>query len=330
MRFVADTLDDLCRKLFPKLLTGALAIDPTRKPARERCGVVLELREPLARLSRTETRGRLFSSLGELLWYLSRDNKLDFIRYYIPKYAHESEDGHTIRGGYGPRIFNQRGQNQLQNVVDTLQAKRDSRRAVIQLFDAEDISRRFKEIPCTCTLQFVIRKGKLHLLTTMRSNDAYIGFPHDVFCFTMLQEIVARSLEIEMGHYYHFVGSLHLYDCDRDGAQRYLSEAVQATVPMPRMPDGDPWPSISRVLAAEDQLRNGRAVEAHLREMRPYWVDLIRLLEIYHASGNSVEIDRIRKEISFSVYKSYIDPRSNMSRPTYTPPPESPQLQLPF
>jgi thymidylate synthase len=37
------------------------------------------------------------------------------------------------------------------------------------------------------------------MVTTMRSNDAYLGLPHDVFCFTMLQEIIARSLGREIG-----------------------------------------------------------------------------------------------------------------------------------
>lgn len=38
----------------------------------------------------------------------------------------------------------------------------------------------------------------------MRSNDAYLGFPHDVFFFTMIQELVARSLGIRVGDYHHF------------------------------------------------------------------------------------------------------------------------------
>ena len=43
------------------------------------------------------------------------------------------------------------------------------------------------------------------MLTYMRSNDAYWGLPHDVFAFTMLQEILARSLTLELGTYKHAV-----------------------------------------------------------------------------------------------------------------------------
>src|SRR5580700_2938363 len=212
MRISSPILDDLLFKLFPKLLAGTNHISTSRGDAVELVGVLLELERPLARLSRSETRGRPFSSLGEFLWYLSRDNRLDFIRYYIPDYDNETEDGETVYGGYGPRMFRQRGQDQIRNVITQLRDNPTTRRAVIQIFNAEDIERRHTEIPCTCTLQFFIRRNRLHMLTTMRSNDAYIGLPHDIFCFTLLQEVLARTLGVALGPYSHFVGSLHLYD----------------------------------------------------------------------------------------------------------------------
>lgn len=200
MRISGKILDDVLRKVLTKLLASTNQITTSRGPAREITGALLELERPLARLSRSETRGRPFSSLGELLWYLSRDNRLDFIRYYIPDYDNETEDGETIYGGYGRRIFYQRCQDQMRNVVTQLQDNPTSRRAVIQIFNAEDIERRHNEIPCTCTFQFLIRRNRLHMLTTMRSNDAYIGLPHDVFCFTMLQEVLARTLGVTLVH----------------------------------------------------------------------------------------------------------------------------------
>ena len=78
----------------------------------------------------------------------------------------------------------------------------------------------------------------------------------------MLQEIVAKSLSFELGSYKHFVGSLHLYDDDRESAQAFLSEGFQSTMsPMPPMPDGDPWPSIGKMLAAEESLRTGHGMD---------------------------------------------------------------------
>jgi thymidylate synthase len=188
-----DTLDDALLALYPQILAQGQVVEATRGRTRELIGVQLEVARPRARLSRTETRGKPFSALGEFLWYMSRDNKLDFITPYINRYQKESDDGLTVYGGYGPRLFRHRGQDQIANVVARLKEKQGSRRAVVQLFDADDLALRHKEIPCTTTLQFLIREGKLHLVAAMRSNDAVIGLPHDVFCFTMLQESICST-----------------------------------------------------------------------------------------------------------------------------------------
>jgi thymidylate synthase len=327
MRFTASTLDDLCRKLFPKLLKGGYLITPSRGRALERCGVLLELTQPRARLSRTETRGKPFSCLGELLWYLSGDNRLDFIRYYIDSYKKETEDGETVYGGYGPRLFRQRGNNQIQNVIRLLRTGFETRRAVIQLFNAEDIARRHKEIPCTCILQFMVRRRRLHALVTMRSNDAYLGLPPDVFCFTMLQELLARSLGLEPGPYKHFVGSLHLYEEDSELVSQYLDEGVQSSIAMPAMPPGDPWPAMAKLQQAEEQIRNGLEPDAACFNTDPYWCDLIRLLQALAATGDVKKIEAINSSIYFKGYTPYIDSRKVM-KPRVVQPPR--QLVLPF
>jgi thymidylate synthase len=332
MRTSGKILDDLLRKVLTKLLASTNQITTSRGPAREITGVLLELGRPLARLSRSETRGRPFSSLGEFFWYLSRDNKLDFIRYYIPDYDNETEDGETIYGGYGPRIFRQRCQDQMRNVVTQLQDNSTSRRAVIQIFDAEDIERRHTEIPCTCTLQFLIRRNRLHMLTTMRSNDAYIGLPHDIFCFTMLQEVLARTLGVALGPYSHFVGSLHLYTENQEEARQYLDEGVQATIAMPAMPSGDPWLAIRKVLDAEFRIRRGEEIDADEWGVGPYWADLIRLLQVYAArrSGAKAKIKALKAKMASTTFSPYIDGARPPRRPRparKTPPPPR-QLSL--
>src|SRR5262245_62274093 len=94
------TLDDLLRSVLNRLIRSKRKIKPTKGPATEVIGALLELKKPRARLSRTETKGTVFSCLGETLWYLSRNNDLDFIQYYIPDYRLFSDDGKTIYGGY--------------------------------------------------------------------------------------------------------------------------------------------------------------------------------------------------------------------------------------
>jgi thymidylate synthase len=293
MYISAKSIDDLMRKVLTLLLAKEHRVKATRGSAAEELGVLLKVRNPRCRLSRTETRGQLFSAIGELLWYLAGSKDGEFITYYAPGYKKDIVNG-EIYGGYGPRLIRRRTSdgsltNQIENVIQVLTQKRGSRRAVIQLFDAEDIvdpSR--KEVPCTCTLQFLIRGDRLHLISSLRSNDAYLGLPHDVFAFTMLQEILARRLGLEIGTYKHMVGSLHLYD-KQDGtkedwpalAQQYLDEGFPEPVEMPAMPIGDPMPEINRLLLLEAKLRNRKRVPAAEFKRPGYWGDLARLLKIF-------------------------------------------------
>lgn len=307
MHLRAATLDDVLRELYPALMEHGAPVVASRGPNSELIGMQLELEKPRARLSRTETRGRPFSALGEFLWYLTRDNRLDFIRPYIPAYAEDSDDGLTVHGGYGPRIFAQRGHDQFENVIRQLRESPTSRRAVIELFNAEDNAKRHKEVPCTTTLQFLLRGGELHLITTMRSNDAYLGLPHDVFCFTMLQEMAARILGAELGGYRHFVASMHLYDRNRPAARRYLDEGFQRHVEMPPMPEGDPRPAIRRLFDAERLVRARKRVDADGLGLQPYWADLVRLLQIHFAQGDDARLDALRAEIAHPAYRAFVE-----------------------
>jgi thymidylate synthase len=119
----ADSLDDLLAKVYRQLLTRGTRIVPTKGAAREIYGTLLKLSAPRLRLSRTESRGKLFSCLGELLWILAGSNALDFIEHYIPDYRDSSDDNVTIFGAYGPRMFGKGARNQLARVISLLHSK---------------------------------------------------------------------------------------------------------------------------------------------------------------------------------------------------------------
>jgi len=71
---VEDTLDDLLYATYQAIHSEGRPIGPTRGPAHEVVGARLELTNPRARLSRTETRRREVSTIAELCWYLSGTN----------------------------------------------------------------------------------------------------------------------------------------------------------------------------------------------------------------------------------------------------------------
>lgn len=314
MHLKASTLDDLLRKVFQKILRHGIFVTATKGANTELTGVVLELSNPLARLSRTETKGTVFSCLGETLWYLAKSNELGFIKHYLRRYDEFAEPDGTVHGAYGPRLFSMRGKvDQVRNVIELLQRKPSSRKAVIQLFNAEDLLRDYKDIPCTCTLQFFVRDRELDAVVHMRSNDAYIGLPHDVFAFTFLQELIARTLGLEVGVYKHLVGSLHIYHTDKAKVKKFVREGYQSRIVMPRMPSGNPWASLDKLKKVESRIREGAKVDIDRYIVDSYWSDLMRLLQIHSLNRARRSTRGIRKKMASSVYNPYIDKSSTRS-----------------
>jgi thymidylate synthase len=314
----AETIDDLLREVFDRILKEGDRVVPTKGPNRELFGVVLELTKPLARVSRTEMKGRLYSALGELFWYLAGSDDLAFIQYYLGKKSYESDDGKAVWGAYGPRLFRMRDSvNQITQVKKLLsdEKRSSSRKAVIQLFNAEDISHDHKDVPCTCTLQFLVRKTGLDMFVSMRSNDAYKGLPHDVFAFTMLQEILACDLRLPLGRYKHAAGSLHLYEADEADASEFIGEAWQDVIEMPSMPKGDPWKSVDILKLAEEEIRNGKEMDVNSLGLEDYWSDLVRLLLVFAltkkrpAAENREKVDALAQAMSSDFFRPYISDR---------------------
>jgi thymidylate synthase len=312
MLIAAVTLDDLLRKALRAITETGQRVQASRGWNTEICGVLLKLSNPRARLSQTETKGKVFSALGELAWYLSASDRADFISYYIPHYAEEEEADGTVRGAYGPRLFSADWHNQFDSVAAVLKRKPASRQAVIQLFDSSDLAGTYKDIPCTCTLQFMVREDKLNLTVTMRSNDAFKGLPHDVFSFTMLQEIMATALDCPLGDYTHFAASLHLYDSQKDHAKRFIEEGVLGTraASMPPIPDTSEtvWASIEAFRRAEAATRCGSEPPSEATAVHEYWQDLIRLLRVFkHFKADDTDgIAEIRRQMSCPYYDEYI------------------------
>jgi thymidylate synthase len=303
-----DSLDDLLREAIEAVLERGEAVSPTKGPNREIRGVTLQLTNPRARLSRSESRGKVFSALGELLWYLSGSRATDQISHYISKYLEYDEDG-IVFGGYGPRL---RGESdQLATVIGLLRERPSTRRAVVQIFDGADLREPHKDVPCTCTLQFLSREARLDLIVYMRSNDVFIGFPHDVFCFSMIQELVARSVGNDVGQYIHVAGSLHLYDDDAQGARQFLNEGYFDTNQMPPMPDDNPMAAVAEILAIGTQLRSGSDPLSVALPSNQYWADLARLLVVFELdrSERRDEIASVMDQMTTDVYNVHVADR---------------------
>jgi thymidylate synthase len=313
----AHSIDDLMHRTLGKLLGKSEQLTASRGEIRELAGVLLCLTNPRARLSRTNIRSQIFGCLGEFLWYLSGSDSVPFITYYLSKYADESEDGNSIKGAYGPRLMGSSvWPSQLTNTIQLLKKKGNSKRAVMQIFSAHDLTEARLEVPCTCSIQLILRKGQLHMLTSMRSNDAFKGLPHDIFAFTMIQELIARALDVKLGSYKHFVGSMHLYSADIDRANAYMDEGWQESSEMPSMPPGDPFTPLRDLIAAEATIRNGFPFDAQSMPTSSYWGDLTRLLLVFrHSKNHDVRKTSYHiRRLTSPYYMPYVARRVNIAK----------------
>lgn len=151
-------------------------------------------------------------AVGEMLWYMSGQNRLKEIQKYTQAWDRMSDDGIHVNSNYGHCIQHKFGFDQWEYVKTLLRKDLNSRQAVIHIKTAD--SRPSKDVNCTVCLQFFVREDKLYLTTYMRSNDIWMGFPYDVFQFTAMQVLMSMELGLELGTYTHIAGSLHLYKRD--------------------------------------------------------------------------------------------------------------------
>jgi thymidylate synthase len=131
-------------------------------------------------------------------------------------------------GAYGPRVA-----PQLMDVLGLLRADSTTRRAVVTIWEARDLTH-YGDRPCTLTLQFLVRDERLELHVTMRSQDAWLGLTYDAFMFTQIQHTMAHQLGLVAGKYVHHVGSMHVYETDLPR----VSELRTTVEPAPRLPYG--------------------------------------------------------------------------------------------
>ena len=148
-------------------------------------------------------------------WYLSGDdniNKLGELYGKIPEiWKRMANDYNLVNSNYG---YQWKRENQLDNIIAMLKTNPKTRQAAISIYDAKEINygNYTHDTPCTYAVQFTILDNKLNMCVTMRSNDLWYGFCNDQYCFSQLQLMVAKELDIPVGTYYHFAHNLHLYN----------------------------------------------------------------------------------------------------------------------
>lgn len=223
--FEGDTADEIWRKAAGALMFGddCLRQESRLGPIKEYLHCSLHLRDPLQRwmLSRQPAMNPAYA-VAELVWILQGRNDAAFPNYWnsaLPSFAGNSE---TYYGAYGHRLRGNLGLDQIERAYQVLTMNPNSRQVVLQIWDGQkdmpyqDGSARDADIPCNIVSMPKIRAGKLEWLQVMRSNDVFLGTPHNFVQFTSLQEIMAGWLGVEVGSFVLMADSLHLYERDLD------------------------------------------------------------------------------------------------------------------
>jgi thymidylate synthase len=155
--------------------------------------------------------------VAEWLWIWYGREDVASIVQYNPHLAQFSDDGVRFNGAYGPPVT-----EQWPYVLAKLQQDPDTRQAVISIYRPPKIATR--DVPCTISLQFLLRNGQLNTIATMRSSDIWLGLPYDVWNFTQLTNILAAQLNVSLGWITLHLGSSHLYEHDQPRVDRVLAQ----------------------------------------------------------------------------------------------------------
>jgi hypothetical protein len=218
-----DTVDHLLTQGEPVSPRGRLTVEQLHRT------ISIDLRRPVVTASARKLSYQFMAA--EAYWILTGDNTTQGIVPWNQHIGQFSDDGKTFFGAYGPRIL-----SQLDYVVGALMLDPDTRQAALTIWRENPPAT--KDMPCTVAMSFSLRQGVLHQHVFMRSSDAWLGLPYDLFNFSMVAHYVAAQLNyarlanyaaegrtevgetdlVQLGELHLTMASSHLYEVNHQAA----------------------------------------------------------------------------------------------------------------
>lgn len=243
--FEGDNVNEIFIKSVGRLIKNGEITNPRGLKTVELSPVVIRLYNPKNKfLFHPWRKLNPFSIISELVWILGGNGDVVFPALFnkqllkwvdnfdllvknkaitvdtngvVTKFNRKMLEKIEFNAPYGVRIRRAghgRNVDQLTHVIEELKKDKDSRRAVISLWnhDFDRLDKVTADRPCNFSLIFKIVDSKLNLTVINRSNDILLGlFNVNIPIFTSIQEIVAIMLNVKVGEYYHFTNSFHMY-----------------------------------------------------------------------------------------------------------------------
>lgn len=329
--FVADNVNDYYADICKALIEEGTETSPRGKLTKEIHPTTALIQDPRRRL--LSCHGRVINlpfALVEAIQIITGQNDAQALRFYNsgivdiqgdgPRGTPHWQDGvMRFNAAYGERLrrFEVNGDtvDQLTHVIETLKQDPDSRQASIVLShpakDYYTVSTRDRA--CNVYAHAMIRDGRLDWMQVIRSNDAIWGIPYNLVQWAHLQEWVAASLDVPMGHMFIVQDSFHVYEdkyqeC-RDVEHFNMYEYMEM-VPLRMQANED---VALALLKAERYVRNGieykdddfKALEDIVG---PYWRAVIATLQAYR------EFKRGHDDKAISILPEYAELRAPMQR----------------
>ena len=194
------------------------------------------------------------SLLHEVLWYLSGENHIRNLRKHTKIWdAWADEDGNLETAyGYYWRHFpsaekdkngnwNVTEVDQIKYVIEELKRKPYSRRLVVTAWEPGNATKS-KLPPCHYSFAFNANAGKLNCHLTQRSGDIALGIPFNLAAYSMLTQIIAQEVGMELGYFAHTIIDAHVYVADKgspmekfDHREGLLEQLKREPLPLPTL-----------------------------------------------------------------------------------------------
>lgn len=168
--------------------------------------------------------------IAEQMWFIQGENNpANFLQEYTSIWDEFIDDDGTLKAAYGYRWRHHFGRDQLGELIELLKNEPGTRQGVVVTWDPADdslISGTPKgNVPCPYTFTVNIIGDRLHLHNIVRSQDAFLGLPHDVAGFALLQLFIAAKLGIEPGYYSHSMSNVHFYSDQYEAAEELVKRS---------------------------------------------------------------------------------------------------------
>ena len=170
----------------------------------------------------------LRSIIHELLWFLSGDTNIRYLRENkVTIWDEWADENGDLGPVYGRQWRDFGGVDQIETLVDMIRRSPDSRRLIVSAWNPPDVPHMALP-PCHTMWQVRILGGKLHLQLYQRSADMFLGVPFNIASYSLLLHMLAHVTGYEAGDFVHSIGDAHIYLNHLDQVNLQLTRSPKA------------------------------------------------------------------------------------------------------